>query len=135
VQWSDEFGQWLLKLQRKSREGHTYSRRQLELVTAQLVRLRRLEGPPAEDTAALRRVRQSKRYTIWRLSHPYEDGIAVRLIAWFPPNSDEVVVALFAGEKARIGDVFYDSVGHRADMAIQQWLREQARKKEEDDDD
>jgi hypothetical protein len=42
---------------------------------------------------------------------------------------------LFAGEKTRIGDVWYDSVGHRADMVIEQWLREQARKALEGDDD
>jgi len=46
-------------------------------------------------------------------------GAAVRLIVWFPPERpDQVVVALFAGDKAHIGDVFYDSVGTRADAAI-----------------
>ena len=45
------------------------------------------------------------------------------LICWFP-NDQQVVVALFAGDKARMGDVFYDSVGSRADAAIEQWKRE-----------
>ena len=35
-----------------------------------------------------------------------------------------VVVALFAGEKAKLGDVFYDSVAARADPMIEQWMRE-----------
>jgi len=33
-------------------------------------------------------------------------------------------VALFGADKARMGDVFYDSVGARADVAIRQWQRE-----------
>lgn len=133
VHWPEDFDQWLKRSQRKSREGHAFSRRQLEIIAAQLASLRKLDGPPAGDTASLRRVRQSKQHEVWRLSHPYEEGIAVRLIVWFPPDSDEVVIALFAGEKARIGDVFYDSVGHRADMLIAQYLRERAREKDEED--
>ncbi|HEY5986369.1 MAG TPA: hypothetical protein VIV12_08340 [Streptosporangiaceae bacterium] len=50
--------------------------------------------------------------------------IAVRLICWFPPKADTVVVALFAAEKAKLGDVFYDSVAARADPMIDQWKRE-----------
>ena len=34
------------------------------------------------------------------------------------------MVTLFAGEKARMGDVFYDSVGARADRIIELWLME-----------
>ena len=126
-------------MQSKSREGNAYYRRQLELVAATLRMLRDLDSAPAEDTAGLKRVAQSRKHQVWRTSHPFEEGIAVRLICWFPPDSDEVVVALFAGEKARIGDVWYASVGHRADMVIDQWLREQARQvdstREEGDDD
>lgn len=33
------------------------------------------------------------------------------------------VIALFAGDKARMGDIFYDSVGTRADAAIESWIR------------
>ncbi len=69
-------------------------------------------------------MRQSKRYPLWRVSHPYRDDVAVRLICWFPPDSDTVMVTLFAGDKARIGDVFCNSVGTRADALIDQWKRE-----------
>jgi hypothetical protein len=69
-------------------------------------------------------VRQARRYPLWRLAHPFVDGLAVRTIVWFPPNSDQVVVAVLAGEKAAIGDVFYDSVAIRADAAIDQYLYE-----------
>jgi hypothetical protein len=33
------------------------------------------------------------------------------LIRWFPPGTGTVVVAQFAPDKARMGDVFYDGVG------------------------
>lgn len=133
LRWPDEFEAWIRRTQRKSREGNAYYRRQLELVAAALRMLRDLPAAPVEETAALRRVRQSKTHQVWRTSHSFEEGIAVRLICWFPHDSDEVVVALFAGEKARIGDAWYDSVGHRADMVIEQWLREQAREADGDE--
>jgi len=69
-------------------------------------------------------VRQSKRYPLWRVSHAYDQAVAVRLICWFPPGADTVVVTLLAGDKAKTGDVFYDSVASRADPLIDQWKRE-----------
>lgn len=33
-------------------------------------------------------------------------------------------MALFAGDKAAMGDVFYDSVGTRADQIIERWLND-----------
>ena len=37
-----------------------------------------------------------------------------------------MVVALFAADKAKLGDVFYDGVAARADPVIDQWKRETA---------
>ncbi len=71
----------------------------------------------------LKRVRQSRRYPVWRVSHPYDPDVAVRLICWFP-DDQRVVVALFASDEARMGNVFYDSVGSRADAASGQWKKE-----------
>jgi hypothetical protein len=34
------------------------------------------------------------------------------------------VLALFATNKAQMGDLFYETVGERADQAIEEWLRE-----------
>jgi hypothetical protein len=58
----------------------------------------------------------------WRVSHPFDPDVAVRLTCWFP-DDQHVVVALFAGDKARMGDVFCN-IGARADAAIAQWQRE-----------
>ncbi|EEN86013.1 hypothetical protein ATN38_02560 [Rhodococcus sp. FH8] len=69
----------------------------------------------------MKRVRQSGQHQVWRTAHPFDPDIAFRLICWFPPDSNTVVVALFAGDKSRIGDVFYNSVGPRADAAVRAW--------------
>jgi hypothetical protein len=97
-----------------------------------LDQLRNLPEPPARDseTATLRWVRQSRRYPLWRVSHAYDPEAAVRLICWFPPDTGTVVVALFAADKARLGDVFYDGVAARADPLIDQWKRETAHEEE-----
>ena len=69
-------------------------------------------------------VRQSSRYELWRVSHAYHPQVAVRLICWFPPGAGTVVVALYATDKAKLGDVFYDGVAARADPMIDQGKRE-----------
>lgn len=93
-------------------------------VIAQKKFLTDLESIPNENMATLRTVTQSKRYRLWRVSHPYEKDIAVRLIVWFPPDNDAVVVVALAANKAPIGDIFYDGVANRADAAIDRWLQE-----------
>jgi len=93
-------------------------------LTDELNYLKGLESEPEEDTATLKRVRQSGKYPIWRLSHGFDKDAAVRLICWFPPESNEIVLAVLYGDKKKVGDVFYDSVGARADQIIENWIRE-----------
>jgi hypothetical protein len=120
IDWSADFDRQLDRLEAdKSDKG----RKTFELLTFMLKRLRDLPRQPSEDTATIKRVRQSARYPVWRVSHPFVEGIALRLICWFPPSGG-VVVALFAGVKASRGDVFYDSVGTRADQIIERWIHE-----------
>jgi hypothetical protein len=124
IEWSAEFDRWLDRLVERSDSGEATAALQLDLVTAELQVLQALEGRPDQESATLKRVRQSGEHLVWRVAHPYVDGAAVRLIVWFPPQRpDNVVVALFAGDKAGMGDVFYNSVGPRADAAIDSYLR------------
>lgn len=122
IDWSSEFDRWLTELERQVEAGLTRAQVQLDLVNAQLEYLQDLKEPPTEDTPTLRRVRQSRKYQVWRLSHPFRDGIAIRLIVWFPPEAPPVIV-LFGNDKAQMGDVFYSSVGSRADQVIAAYLR------------
>jgi len=119
IDWSREFDRQLDRLEADSSDR---GKQVFWLLTLMLNQLRELDGTPVEDTAMIKRVRQSRSYTVWRVSHPYREGIALRLICWFPPDQDRVVVALFAGEKASMGVVFYDSVGTRADQVIEGWI-------------
>lgn len=123
IDWSSEFDDFLTRLEESAAAGNAVDRLRLDLLLAELQVLADLEAPPVVESATLKRVRQSKRYVVWRVSHPYREGVAVRLIVWFP-DDEHVVVALFSGDKARMGDVFYDGVGPRADVAIEAWKRQ-----------
>ncbi|SNT60699.1 hypothetical protein SAMN05421812_112163 [Asanoa hainanensis] len=122
IDWSSEFNTWLTQLEGRASDGDARALAQLDLVNAQLEYLQDLKEPPTDDTPTLRRVRQSGKYLVWRISHPFREGIAIRLIVWFPPDAPPMIV-LFANDKAQMGDVFYSSVGSRADQVIAAYLR------------
>ncbi len=117
----EELFDWLDRTEAKADAGDEHARRTLARATDALSQLRNLDGPPTTETPDLKRVRQSKEFTVWRTAHPFDPDIAFRLICWFPPASNTVVVALFGADKARMGDVFYNSVGIRADTLIRTW--------------
>ncbi|GAA1024106.1 hypothetical protein Aple_095400 [Acrocarpospora pleiomorpha] len=126
IDWPADFGNWLDRLEADARAGDEHSRLMLVFTARALDQLRNLSEPPdqEEETATLRWVRQSRRYPLWRVSHAYHPEVAARLICWFPPDTGKAVVALFAGNKARLGDLFYNGVAARADALIDQWKRE-----------
>lgn len=121
IDWSREFDRQLDRLEEDTSDR---GKQVLQLLTLMLKRLRDLDNVPADDTAMIKRVRQSKNNVVWRVSHPYRAGIALRLICWFSPGYNRAVIVQFAGEKASMGDVFYDSVGSRADQIIDLWVHE-----------
>jgi len=89
IDWPADFDAWLDDLEARVEKGEAHAKQILILVTAALKHLQELKEPPTRDTetATLRWIRQSKRYPLWRVSHPYRAGVAVRLICWFPPDS------------------------------------------------
>ena len=120
--WPDSFDEQLDRLEERANEGDERAEAILDYTIAAMDFLRGLPAPPVEDTLRLKEVRQSGRYQVWRVAHPFHAGVAVRLICWFPPGEEAAVVALFSGDKSNIGDVFYDSVGSRADQIIDLWV-------------
>lgn len=48
--------------------------------------------------------------------------MAIRILCWFPDDAT-VLVALAAGDKAAIGDLWYDSAVPRAELHIDHWKR------------
>ena len=121
VHRSQQFKRWVDDLVAKAKTGDDLAVRMAKHVLDELNYIKSLTSEPTEDTATLKRVRQSRKHVVWRLSHPFDAQMAVRIICWFDDRSKTVVVALFAADKAAMGDVFYDSVGSRADQAIDQW--------------
>jgi len=136
VEWTDEFDLWLSRIEEQAEAGDEQANRQLDYIAAELQLLRELDIAPGRDdeTAQLKRVRQRRRYEVWRVSHRFDEAVAIRLICWFPPDTDTVVVTVFGGDKKRIGDAFYNSVGTRADAAIDRWLRQQDENEDDESD-
>jgi hypothetical protein len=132
IDWPESFGHFWDRLEVGAEKGDAKARAELDFLLAELAVLADLKREPDDESATLKRVRQSRRFPVWRVAHPFHPRVAMRLIVWFPPKLDDlVVVALFAGNKAQMGDVFYDSVGLRADGAIEQWIRQQQHEQEE----
>jgi len=122
IDWPTSFGDHLDQLEARAGEGDEYAQLRLDRLYAELQVLQELTVQPQQDTAVLKRVRQSGRHPVWRVAHPFHPRVAGaphRVVS--PEERDRVVVALFAGEKASMGDVFYNSVAPRADATIAQW--------------
>ncbi len=115
IDWTSTFDGFLDRLE-------TEGGQRLDTLLSLLDVLDKLEGIPAEESATLKRVRQGRRYPLWRVAHPYVPGIAMRLIVWFAPNG-EVVVAATAFDKAGVGDIWYASAVTTANAVIDEWNR------------
>jgi hypothetical protein len=78
---------------------------------------------PAEESATFKRVQQARRHELWRVAHPFDPAVAVRIICWFP-SDEEVVIALVGFDKKAIGDVFYASAASRGEALLDALLRQ-----------
>lgn len=115
------FEHWVAQVEKAADKGDANAVARLQLISDQLDLLQGLTGEPEYDTARLKVVRQSGKHEVWRVSHPFYEGVAVRTICWFT-GAGEVVVILFGNDKAKMGDVFYNTVGSRADQIVDEWI-------------
>jgi hypothetical protein len=116
VDWTDEFDRWLTWAEEQG--GQLFA-----TTVALLQALNELPGKPEEESATFKRVRQARRHELWRVAHPYDPEVAVRIICWFPAT-DQVVIALIGFDKKAIGDVFYASAAARGEALVDVWLRQ-----------
>jgi len=116
IDWSDEFDRWLTQAEEQGG-------RLLAVATALLQELNDLPARPAEETATFKRVRQARRHELWRVAHPFDPAVTVRIICWFP-SDEEVVIVLVGFDKKTIGDVFYASAAARGEALVDAWLRQ-----------
>ena len=87
VHRSQQFKRWVDDLVVKAKAGDKRAIRMAKHVLDELNYIKELGREPDEDTATLKRVRQSCKHQVWRLSHPFDEDIAVRIICWFDPPS------------------------------------------------
>jgi hypothetical protein len=84
IDWPKRFGDWLDRVEADADGGDARAKLIRKYVAEALTLLRELPSAPTRETesADLKRVRQSHRYELWRVSHPYHPDVAVRLICW-----------------------------------------------------
>lgn len=75
IDWTSDFDRMLTGLETRADDGDSEATAQLEVINSQLAYLQALTEPPTEDTAVLKRVRQSRNNPVWRLSHPFRPGL------------------------------------------------------------
>jgi len=76
------------------------------LPVAQIQYLQDPPRRPGEETPTLRRVVQSARHPLWRVSHPYEPKVAVRLIVSSVSRLEaqsDMLLSTFASYLAAVG--------------------------------
>jgi hypothetical protein len=116
VDWTEEFGRWL-------DHAEEQGGRLLTIAVALLQALTDLSAKPAEEAATFKRVRQARRHELWRVAHPFDPEVAVRIICWFPAD-DQVVIALIGFDKKTMGDVFNAGAAARGEALVDAWLRQ-----------
>lgn len=124
IGWTGEFDRWWQNIEeRQSRDLR--SRQIAKIVGTQLDFLQTLGQMPEEDSLQIRRVSLSKKNLLWRISHPYREGIAIRLVVWFPQYDRDLALVVMGVDKSKVGDIFYDGVGNRSDNLIREYLQDE----------
>jgi len=76
IDWPTSFGGHLDQLEARAGGGDEYALLRLDRLYAELQVLQELTVQPQQDTAVLKRVRQSGRHPVWRVAHPFHPRVA-----------------------------------------------------------
>ena len=117
VDWTGEFDRWLTHAEEQSG-------RLLAVAVALLQELSDLPAKPEEETATLKRVRQARRHELWRVAHPFDPAVAVRIICWFPQRHGDRDRPRRVRQET-IGDVSYASAAARGEAMADARLRQE----------
>jgi hypothetical protein len=120
IGWQTDFGRWLDRLEEQARSGDQRSRTFLTFTARALDQLRSLADPPGDDdeTATCGRFGSHAGISCGAPGGGRPPDLLVPARVWHRRGRS------VRGEKAKLGDVFYDSVAARADPLIDQWKRE-----------
>jgi len=80
VDWTDEFDRWLTNAEEQGGKL-------LTVAVALLQALNDLPAKPDEESPTFKRVQQARRHELWRVAHPYDPDVAVRIICWSPATT------------------------------------------------
>ncbi|HUW79204.1 MAG TPA: hypothetical protein VMV52_10720 [Candidatus Nanopelagicaceae bacterium] len=130
IEWGTGFENALQRAKREAAESDGDARERFFQLHRLLDYLRSLERKPEAESSRYKRVRQARRYELWRVAHAYHPRVAVRIIVWFPSN-EKAVLALFAFDKAKLGDIWYDRATRESEAILDQWRREHPGRTEE----
>lgn len=103
VEWGSEFERALERAEKEAEQGGVAEERYDQLLGL-LRALANLEAKPVQESPRFKRVRQARRHELWRVAHRYNPRVSVRIIVWFP-SKGRAVIALFAFDKAKLGDI------------------------------
>ena len=122
VEWGSQFEKALERARKEAESGGNAELRYDQLLGL-LRAVAKLETKPIQESPRFKRVRQARRHELWRVAHRYNPRVAVRIIVWFP-SSENAVLALFAFDKAKLGDIWYDRATRESEVILDQWRRE-----------
>lgn len=123
VEWGSEFERALERAEKEAGRGDPVAKVRYKYLLALLGELEDLPGRPNFESRTFKRVRQARRYELWRVAHSYHASVAVRIIVWFP-SDEEAVLVLFTFDKAKLGDIWYDRATRESEAILDQWRRE-----------
>jgi hypothetical protein len=129
VEWSDGFDAFLRRLEadvdstQPQEEAGRIARERLAHLGALLGEVRELQEPPEAESATFKKVRQARRHVLWRVAHPYNPDVAVRVIVWFA-GDEKAVLCVFGFDKAKLGDVWYGRAATEGEAIVDEWLRQ-----------
>jgi hypothetical protein len=116
IDWTPDFDRWMQRIDQDGGRPATW-------LGTFFRALADLTQPPNEESPTFKVLQQARRYPLWRMAHPYDPDVALRIIVWFP-SPENTVIALFGFNKARHGDVWYSRAAIEAEAAVDQWIRD-----------
>lgn len=127
IRATKEFDEWYRALGAQA-SGSPKATARLVRARALLLVLRGVPSEPSVDTPQLRRVAEARRHPLWRIAHPYDPAVQVRLIVWW--EVEHTAWVLVGGDKAGLEGTWYTTAAIKAEQAVDRILRNRGSTKE-----
>lgn len=108
------FAKWYRQIQ-ADEEVVAEARVRAKWAKAMLTAVRELEGQPAFESATFSRVMVARRYPLWRVAHPHDGVVQVRILVWFEAGT---AWCLLGGDKSGIDEQWYQAATVQAESLV-----------------